>query len=302
MVTESHSGKRPILNIIGCGRAAGSLAQLWLQADALSIGAIANRSPDSARRAAARIGGGFAVTGPGEMPPADYWLIGTGDDQIVSAAQALSESGSDVSRALIFHLAGRFGLEALAPLTGHGAQLAALHPVRSLTLANLTLADFEGTACVAEGSGPALERLEPLVAVIGGTWLPVRNIDRGLYHAAVSIISNITKGVAWKTQNWLTCAGLSPQTAATVSHQLLATTLEDLFRAGAKQSITGPVVRGDTRTIEAHLAALQSAYPDDVDLYRVLARTVLELAEERGDLDAQTLARFEVLLTSGAQI
>jgi len=301
MVTESHSGKRPTLNIVGCGRAAGSLAQLWLQAGVLSIGAIVNRSPESAQRAAARIGGGIAATEIGQMPPADFWLIGTGDDQIVSVARALGESETDVSGALIFHLAGRFGLEALAPLAGHGAQLAALHPVRSLTLASLSLADFEGTACVAEGPGPALERMKPLVTAIGGTWLPVRDIDRGLYHAAVSIISNITKAVAWKTQNWLTCAGLSEQTAATVCHQLLATTLEDLFRAGARHSITGPVVRGDTRTIEAHLAALQSAYPDDVDVYRVLARTVLELAEERGDLDAETLARFEVLLTSGAQ-
>jgi len=300
MVSDSHSGKPPVLNIIGCGRAAGSLAQLWLQAGVLNIGAIVNRSPASAQRAATRIGGGIALTEQGEMPRADYWLIGTGDDQIVPAAQALSESGTDVSGALIFHLAGRFGLDALAPLTGRGAQLAALHPVRSLTLARLSLADFEGTACVAEGSGRALELLKPLVTAIGGTWLPVRNIDRGLYHAAVSIISNVTKGVAWKTQNWLTRAGLPEETAATVSHQLLATTLEDLFRAGAKQSITGPVVRGDTRTIEAHLAALQGAYPDDVDVYRVLARTVLELAEERGDLDAQTLARFEVLLTSGA--
>jgi len=124
----------------------------------------------------------------------------------------------------------------------------------------------------------------------------VRNIDRGLYHAAVSIISNVTKGVAWKAQTWLGHAGLPEPTAVAVTHQLLATTMEDLFRSGARQSITGPVVRGDTRTIEAHLAALRSAYPADIDVYRVLARTVLELAEERGDLSPATLARFERLL------
>ena len=59
-----------------------------------------------------------------------------------------------------------------------------------------------------------------------------------------------------------------------------------------------PVVRVDTSTVESHLEAVRSNYPADVDVYRVLARTVLELAQERGDLDESTLKRFETLLTS----
>ena len=138
--------------------------------------------------------------------------------------------------------------------------------------------------------------LEPLLSSIGGTWLPVATIDRGLYHASVSVISNITKAVAWKAQKWQRKAGLPEKTAAAVTHQLLNSTMEDLFRSGAKQSITGPVVRGDTSTIEAHIEAIRSTHPEDVEVYRVLARTVLELAQERGDLDEETWRRFKDLL------
>ena len=286
----------PLLNVIGCGMAAGSLVRLWLEAGAVRVGAVLNRSDASARRAVERLGAGTAVGQLRDMPRADCWLIGSNDDQIASVAQALVDSGADLSGSLVFHLAGRFGADVLAPLQGADAHLAALHPVRSLTHAQLSVADFRGTACVAEGSAEAIARLEGLVAAIGGLWLPVRGVDRGLYHAAVSVISNVTKAVAWKTQNWLTRAGLPQETAATVTHQLLATTMGDLFRSGAKQSITGPIVRGDTRTIEAHLEALRSAYPADIDVYCVFIRTVLELAEERGDLDAATLARFDFLL------
>jgi predicted short-subunit dehydrogenase-like oxidoreductase (DUF2520 family) len=286
----------PSLNIIGCGRAAGSLARLWSQNATVRLAAVLNRSRASSERAVTNIGAGFAVERMGDMPPADFWLIGSGDDQIQAVAQALANARDDLDDVLVFHLAGRYGLDVLSPLAERGARLAALHPVRSLTHAHLTLEQFSGTACVAEGAAGALTRLEPLVAAIGGTWLPVSDIDRGLYHAAVSIISNVTKGVAWKAQNWLSSAGLPATTAATVTHQLLASTMEDLFRSGARQSITGPVVRGDTRTIEAHLEALRATHPDDIDVYRILARTVLELAQERGDLDAQTLARFDSLL------
>lgn len=287
---------RPRINIIGCGRAAGSLARLWLQVGALRLGEVLNRDPVSAQRAVDELGAGVAVASLDEMQPADFWLIGTGDDQVADVASALGESGFAFDGALVFHLAGRFGLEVLAPLTGHGALLAALHPVRSLTRERLSLDEFENTACVAEGSAEALTRLMPLVASIGGRWLPVSDIDRGLYHASVSIISNVTKAVAWKAQAWLEHAGLPADTAAAVTHQLLHSTMEDLFRSGARQSITGPVVRGDTRTVAAHLESLRASHPRDVEVYRVLARTVLDLARERGDLDAATLRRFEALL------
>lgn len=295
MSPEKTAGSTPTLNVIGCGRAGGSLVRLWLEAGAVRVGAVLNRSRASSDRAVADMGDGCAADALAAMPPAEFWLIGTGDDQIASVARELADSGKAFHGALVFHLAGRFGLEALAPLQGTDALLAALHPVRSLTHARLTIAEFEGTACVAEGRDEALVRLEPLVTSIAGSWLPVSDVDRGLYHAAVSIISNVTKAVSWKAQNWLTHAGLPDTTAAAVTHKLLASTVEDLFRSGARQSITGPVVRGDTRTIEAHLDALRRSYPADIDVYRVLARTVLELAQERGDLDAATLARFNAL-------
>ena len=229
------------------------------------------------------------------MGPADFWLIGANDSQIQKLASDLAEARDNLEGALVFHLAGRFGLDVLKPLEPSGAQLAALHPVRSLTDAQISVDDFAGTACVAEGTSAALDLLKPLITSIGGSWLPVSAIDRGLYHASVSIVSNITKSVAWKAQKWQQKAGLPADTAAAVTHQLLQSTMEDLTRAGARQTITGPVVRGDTSTIEAHMEALRASHPEDIDVYRVLARTVLELAQERGDLDEETLQRFIVL-------
>jgi predicted short-subunit dehydrogenase-like oxidoreductase (DUF2520 family) len=297
MAPERPAADRPRLNIVGCGRAAGSLARLWLEADAVRLGAVLNRSASSTARAIAELGAGRPAPNIAAMPGCELWMIGCGDDQIESVATHMAAERNDLAGVLSFHLAGRFGREVLSCLEARGADTAALHPVRSLTHEGLHVAQFEGTACVVECAPRAEARMEALVRAVGGTWLPVQGIDRGLYHASVSIISNVTKAVAWKAQNWLQHSGLSEQTAATVTHQLLHTTMADLFRAGARQSITGPVVRGDTRTVEAHLAAIAAAYPRDTDVYRVLARTVLELARERGDLSPATLARFESLLS-----
>jgi len=290
----------PRINIVGCGRAAGSLARLWMQAGSVTIGDVMNRSETSSRQAVQKIGAGHVVRTIGEMKPAEFWLIGSNDDQIAAVAQSLSVSHPELRGSLVFHIAGRFGLDVMQSLDNSGACLAALHPVRSLTNTRLSLQDFSGTACVVEGSRVALRAIQPLVTSIGGTWLPVTEIDRGLYHASVSVISNITKAVAWKAQKWQRKAGLPEKTAATVTHQLLQSTMEDLFLSGAKHSMTGPVVRGDTSTIEAHIEAIRSSHPEDVDVYRILIRTVLELAQERGDLDEKTLQRFQTLLLEPA--
>ena len=284
------------LNIIGCGRAAGSLACLWGQGGAVRIGGILNRSLHSSSSAVNTLGAGTAIESHEGFKPADCWLIGTSDEQIATVAMELSRTRSDLEDSVVFHLSGRYGTDILAPLEALGCRTAAVHPVRSLTHEIISRAEFAGTACVAEGGEAALEILGPLFSSIGGVWLPVKNIDRGLYHAALSIISNVTKGVAWKAQNWLESAGLEHDMAAALSHKLLAITLEDLARAGAVHSITGPIVRGDTSTVEAHIQALEEGHPGDVEIYRVLARTVLELAMERGDLDEAALERFELLL------
>lgn len=286
----------PRINIIGCGRAAGSLARLWRESGAVDIGGVVNRSTASSERAVRLLGAGQVAESINTLPPAEYWLIGTTDNEIEGVARQLAESGQALQGGLVFHLAGRFGLDVLQALQGTEALIAALHPVRSLTHKKLTVADFSGTACVAEAEDAALERLQPLVTSIGGTFLPVESIERGLYHAAVAVISNITKAVAWKAQKWQVRAGLPEETATAVTHQLLNSTMEDLFRSGARQSITGPIVRGDTSTIAAHIDAVRDAYPDDLEIYRVLIRTVLDLAVDRGDLDEETQARFDDLL------
>jgi predicted short-subunit dehydrogenase-like oxidoreductase (DUF2520 family) len=287
---------KPRLNIIGCGRAAGSLARLWLEADTVRIGDICNREPASGIRSVERLGAGTAVGAIAEMRAAPVWMIGTNDHQIQGVAMRLAERGAVDGDCLVFHLAGRFGLSVLQPLEASGARLVALHPVRSLTHNRLVLDDFRGTACVAEGEADALGRLRPLIEAIGGRWMPVGHVDRGLYHAALSVVSNVTKGVAWKAQKWLESAGLPDETSAALTNQLLQSTTQDLLRFGASRSITGPIVRGDTSTVDAHLRAVEEAHPQDAEIYQVFMRTVFELAQERGDLDEATLERLAELL------
>ena len=285
------------LNVIGCGRAGGTVASALLQTGLIEIGQVMNLSLGSAKAAVAALGAGRAIAQPSDFSDADIWLISTADGEIANSAIQLAASRENLDDCLAFHLSGRFGPEVLRTLREAGAHTAAVHPVRSMPRLSTQADEFIGTICVAEGDAPALATLERLFLAAGAGWHEVTGLDRGLYHAALAIISNVTKGVIWKAQNWLEASGLHSETAAAVSHSLLSITTEDVFREGARHSITGPVVRGDTSTVEAHIKALKKVGRHDAETYRVLARTVLELANERGDLSEEVLQRFEILLS-----
>lgn len=284
------------LNVIGCGRAGGTVAAALAATGRVEIGQVLNRSRESGEAAAKRLRAGQAVGSMTEFSVADVWLIGTSDGAIADAANELAESGPGLRGNVVFHLSGRFGPEVLEQAAAEGAAVAGVHPVRSMPRLSADAQSFEGTVCIAEGAPAALDALQPLFTRAGARWAAVKDLDRGLYHAALAIISNVTKGVIWKAQNWLETAGLDAGTAAEASRSLLSITTDDVFREGVRHSITGPVVRGDTNTVEAHLNALRAIGAHDAEVYRVLAQTVLELANERGDLDDVVLARFEALL------
>ena len=65
-------------------------------------------------------------------------------------------------------------------------------------------------------------------------------------------------------------------------YPLAKITLENAERMGTVGSVTGPVVRGDTGTVEAHLKALARQAPEVAPLYQALALASLPLAQERG--------------------
>lgn len=284
------------LSIIGCGRAGGTIAAALAATGQVQIGQVLNRTPESAQQAVSLLGNGTVATDFHVLEHADAWLIGTSDDEISNTAARLHQQGVVKAGDTVFHLSGRHGPQALGILSGAGAELAAVHPVRSMPALSIQVSDFSGTVCVAEGSPAALACLAPAFKAAAAEWREIHGLNRGLYHAALAIISNVTKGVIWKSQGWLEQAGLDEETAAAAAHSLLQITTDDVFRDGVKHSITGPIVRGDTSTVEAHLDALAHADPHDAEIYRVLARTVLDLANERGDLADTVLERFEVLL------
>ncbi len=61
-------------------------------------------------------------------------------------------------------------------------------------------------------------------------------------------------------------------------------TLSNIGAKGVTGALTGPIARGDTVTVQAHLGAMEKDAPHLIPLYRCLGLYTVDLAKAKGTL------------------
>jgi len=284
------------LNIIGCGVVGRTLGRLFLQAGVFKIGDILNRSLVSAQDAAAFIGAGRPVSGYAEMRPTDSYLIAAADDAIPGCAVSLVASGLVRPGTMVFHLSGALPSSVLVSVAELGGLVASVHPVKSFADPLDSVEDFAGTWCGIEGEAEAVASLSDVFSAIGARIFSVDTRFKAVYHAGSVLVSNYLTALVEVGVRAYQKGGLPRQTALKVMEPLVRGTLDNVFRVGTVQALTGPIARGDCEVVSRQLAALDDWDSEIALVYRALGRIALDLATRRGGTSAGDLALLRELL------
>ena len=235
---------RRTLRVVGPGRAGGSLAGA-LGAAGWRVERPVRRGDDVARAAAG----------------VDLLVIATPDAAIAEVAAAVQPGD-----AVVAHLAGSLGLDALAPHEGR----AAVHPLVSLPNAEVGAERLRDGAWFAVAGDPIAEEV---VADLGGHAFTVADGDRATYHAAACIASNHLVALLGQVERVAATAGVPLEAYL----DLVRGTVDNVAALGPAAALTGPAARGDWATIDRHLAAL----PDDEhDTYPAIVAAARRLVED----------------------
>ena len=148
------------------------------------------------------------------------------------------------------------------------------------------------TGVTAAGSRQPIGCLDP-----GGEPVEIAEAARTRYHAALAVGSNGTAAVVSLARDLLLASGI--ETPERFLRGLASTSAANAAEAGAA-ALTGPVRRGDARTVAAHLADLEIALPEAVPAYRALAELALSYARRAG-LDEQRMRAVHEVLTFTGQ-
>ncbi|MEX1038780.1 MAG: DUF2520 domain-containing protein [Acidimicrobiia bacterium] len=251
------------LVIVGPGRAGGSIALAAIAADHEIVGVVSNDRED-------RFGPSLSPGIP--WPDADLVLICVKDDQIESVAEALSEWIGDTP--VVAHVSGFVPVTALRPLSSPSVSIGGFHPLQ-------TLPDPERGATALAGShvGIGGEELAEDTLIHFGVSLgmePFRLEDevRPLYHAASAAAANFVATALATASDLYAAAEIDPS----VAEPLVARIAHNVFQSGGRESLTGPIARGDTETVVGHLVAAHQVSESVGKQFRLMAEATAILA------------------------
>ncbi|HRP75298.1 MAG TPA: DUF2520 domain-containing protein [Rhodocyclaceae bacterium] len=266
------------LNIIGCGRAARTLAHLWHRDLVFEIGDVLTRSQPSAKAACRFIGGGIAVESIAAMRHADLWLIGVPDREITAAANRLAASGRVRGGDGVFHLSGFTPSSALSALAARGVRCASAHPVLSFADPGIAVRQFGGTLCGIEGDATLCEELSLAFAAVGGEAFPVDAGRKPIYHAGSVFASNFLVVILDVARRAYLEAGVPESVVDRLMAPLARNALDNVLNCGAAAALTGPAARGDRDVVSVQQDALAHWDAASCEAYAALTALAYRLA------------------------
>jgi predicted short-subunit dehydrogenase-like oxidoreductase (DUF2520 family) len=191
------------------------------------------------------------------------------DDDLSAVARDWSESTGLTPRAVL-HTSGVHSAQALAPWRERGVAVAAWHPL--VAVAAPARGAFRGVWFGVDGDEVAAQVGRELAERLGGRTHVVRPEERSHYHAAGVFASNYLVACLRIAVDALRRASEDAELEALLP--LAESALRNLGELGLRDGTTGPVARGDVRTVAAHLEVLD---PRRAALYRGLGLELLEL-------------------------
>jgi len=279
-------------SIIGAGKVGVSLG-LALVSKGLRLKYISDCNPDAARRAKKIIKTG-KMTQDNRLATqaAEISFICVPDGLIRKVVRELSEL--DLDGHYIFHTSGAVTSRVLRPLSRQGAVVASFHPVQTFATTCPDPDIFRGIFFSLEGDEKAIELGQSLAEKLQSGVILISLANKPLYHLACSMASNFMVVLLAEVKDLFELLGLDEKACLEVIYPLVSRTLLNVRELGCEQSLTGPILRGDLKTVKEHLKAL-SSQPDLEKLYRLMSLEALKVAEKRG-LSASKVKALKRLL------
>lgn len=278
------------VGVIGAGRVGSVLASALRAAGHAVVGTTASSDPD---RLDALLPG-IPVLGTEEViRRAEVVLVTVPDDQIAGVVAGAAALGLWQMGQIVIHTSGVHGLDTLEPARAAGAIPLAIHPAMTFTGTSIDISRMDGCPFAVTAPAAVLPIAQALVVELGGEPFVVAPADRAAYHAALTHGANHLVTLVAQAERILAAVGV--EAPGRVLGPLLTAALDGALSSG-EALLTGPVVRGDTGTIAAHLEALTEIdEPDITETYRLLAHVTASRAVANGRLRPETGAQIEQL-------
>jgi len=225
-------------------------------------------------------------------------IISIPDDQIKTLAERLSEAGISWNNRYVIHLSGSMDSSILEPLATKGAHIGSLHPLQTFTRGD-TADKFEGIWFTMQGNDAIISILDQLIASCDGQRKILSSSQKSAMHLAAVFASNYLVALMDVVENITKDSDIND--GLKMLEPIVQQTVRNINSKGSKKSLSGPVARGDTSTIEKHLEQLEKN-PGYQKLYCQLGLQASEIANESGQIEKSKFDTIRELFETVSKI
>jgi predicted short-subunit dehydrogenase-like oxidoreductase (DUF2520 family) len=258
------------ISIVGAGRVGRTLGKR-LRGLGWRVGAVITRSAAASRAAVRQIGGGkpYSRLVP-EILDSKVILLTTPDGALKSVADALASfDESKLHDKIVLHTSGAMDRAVLAPLARRGASTGSLHPMQ--TFSGRGAPNLEKVIFAVEGDRRAAAVARKIARSLGGVPVAIRGENKPAYHAAGLLVAGHSLGLMEAASQVLLRLGFSRRDALSALLPLTRQMLDNFEKLGPQKSWTGPVSRGDFKTVAKHTKAMHGYPREFQEAYAALA-------------------------------
>ena len=178
---------------------------------------------------------------------------------------------------IICHCSGALSSEVFSNIDKLGAYGYSVHPLFACSSKTESYKDISKALFTIEGSSARLEVVKQMIEDLGNKVQVIDANSKVLYHAAAVMASNQVIGLIKTACDLLKKSGFSEENALEAIKPLIYGNIDNVYRQGLKDALTGPVARGDIGTINKHLDALEG---NTKEIYSLLTDKLFELVKE----------------------
>ena len=268
--------------MIGAG-AVGSALALTLDRQGYRVRSVMSRDGRSARPLGKKVG----AERTGSLAQLDgvdgLVFIAVPDDAIAVVVRHLSRRFMDFSRSIVFHTSGALTSDALKPLRDKGAAVGSFHPLQTILRSRVGRNDVRNIWIGIEGDPIAVKAGVRLAKQIGSHPFVLSKKQKVLYHIAAVFSSNYLITILSVVEELGRRIGLPNSAVLPMFEPLILQSVKNAKERTAAGALTGPIARGDKKTLDRHHIALRQRGLSEISkLYRALERETLRLAQKKG--------------------
>ncbi len=263
------------IGFIGAGRVGCSIGK-YMKQGGLPVAGYVSRSTESAEEAGTFTGTKAFGKLEKIVEACDVLCIATPDGAIAGVWEEIREL--PLEQKILCHFSGSYSSDVFSGIEQTGASACSVHPMYAFSDKFHSYQKLNQAYFTIEGAEAAVTVMKELLSGLGNSVLQISSDKKALYHCGATLVSNAVAALYQTGLDMMGDCGIGEQQANQLLGPLVAANLETVLEAGPARALTGPVERGDVKTVEKHLSVLE---PGRRGLYLALGRSILRLAQKK---------------------